>query len=124
MDLEAWRRENFAKRCMDYAEKYPELCIFWDQTVMNTLLAGSFNRLDGKLKQQLNGPKKVFSQEGILHYCGPEKSWAFTHDLPRDLIDIFFKELDRTAWRNWRPQPRISFALRVARKIKQMVYGF
>ena len=124
MDLNAWRSKNFAKRCMDYAEKYPELCIFWDQTVMNTLLAGRFTRLDGKWNQQLNGPQKEYVQEGILHYCGPEKPWAFTHDLPRDLIDIFFKELDRTAWRNWRPRSKISFGERFVRKIKKTVFGF
>lgn len=124
MDLDAWRRENFAKRCMDYAEKYPELCIFWDQTVMNTLLAGRFTRLDGKWNQQLNGPKKEHTQEGILHYCGPEKPWAFTNDLPSNLIKIFFDELDRTAWSAWRPRSKISVRQRLVRKIKKTIFGF
>jgi len=124
MDLEAWRRENFAKRCMDYAEKYPELCIFWDQTVMNTLLAGRFTHLDQKWNQQFNGPDKSYVKEGILHYCGPDKPWSFTNSLPDELNDLFFDELDKTAWRGWRPTVSISFGQRAVRKIKKTVFGF
>jgi lipopolysaccharide biosynthesis glycosyltransferase len=124
MDLTSWRRENFAKRCMNYAAKYPELCIFWDQTVMNTLLAGGFTHLDQKWNQQFNGPDKAFTREGILHYCGPDKPWSFTNGLPDELKDLFFDELDRTAWRGWRPTVNISFGQRAVRKIKKTVFGF
>lgn len=124
MDLEAWRRENFAKRCMDYAEKYPELCIFWDQTVMNTLLAGRFTHLDQKWNQQFNGLKKSSDDLGILHFWGSDKPWNFTNDLPHGAKNLFFEELDRTAWLGWRPQPQICFGERVVRKIKKTVYGF
>lgn len=124
MDLLNWRKENFANRCMEYAAKHPELCIFWDQTVMNTLLAGRFLHLEEIWNQQLNGPEKPYTPEGILHYCGPEKPWAFTHDLPQDLIEIYFEELDRTAWQGWRPRAKISFGQRVVRKIKKTIFGF
>jgi lipopolysaccharide biosynthesis glycosyltransferase len=124
MDLEAWRRENFAKRCMDYAEKYPELCIFWDQTVMNTLLAGRFTHLDQKWNQQFNGPDKSFTREGIFHYCGPDKPWNFTNTLPQELNELYYDEIDRTAYRGWRPSPQISLVLRFIRKTKKMIYGF
>jgi lipopolysaccharide biosynthesis glycosyltransferase len=109
---------------MDYANQYPELCIFWDQTVMNTLLAGKFEQLPELWNQQFNGPDKSFLRDGILHYCGPDKPWNYANALPAELKELFFKEVDRTAWQGWRPRPRISFALRVARKIKRMVYGF
>lgn len=124
MDLDAWRRENFAKRCMDYAEKYPELCIFWDQTVMNTLLAGRFTHLDQKWNQQFNGLKKSSDDLGILHFWGADKPWNFTNNLPHGAKNLFFEELDRTAWLGWRPQPQICFGERVVRKIKKTVYGF
>jgi lipopolysaccharide biosynthesis glycosyltransferase len=124
MDLDAWRSENFAKRCMNYAAKYPELCIFWDQTVMNTLLAGKFTQLDQKWNQQFNGPDKSYAKDGILHYCGPDKPWNFTNTLPKALNELYYDEIDRTAYRGWRPSPQISLVLRVTRKFKKMIYGF
>lgn len=124
LDLAKWRKEDFANRCMAYAAKYPELCIFWDQTVMNTLLAGRFAQLDQKWNQQFNGPDKSFTREGILHYCGPDKPWNFTNNLPQELNELYFEEIDRTAYRGWRPSPRISLGLRAVRKIKKMIYGF
>jgi len=124
LDLAQWRKEGFANRCMAYAAEYPELCIFWDQTVMNTLLAGRFAHLDKKWNQQFNGPEKSYAKEGILHYCGPDKPWAQGNGLPKELNDLFFEELDRTAWRGWRPPMRLSVGERAVRKIKRLVYGF
>ena len=124
MDLDAWRRENFAKLCMEYAAKYPELCVFWDQTVMNTLLAGRFAHLDQKWNQQFNGPDKSYLKEGILHYCGPDKPWAQANGLPKKLNDLFFKELDCTHWNGWRPQLKLFFSERVVRKVKKTLFGF
>jgi lipopolysaccharide biosynthesis glycosyltransferase len=124
LDLAKWRKEGFANRCMDYASKYPELCIFWDQTVMNTLLAGKFTQLDQKWNQQFNGPDKSYAKDGILHYCGPDKPWNFTNTLPKALNELYYDEIDRTAYRGWRPSPQISLVLRVTRKFKKMIYGF
>lgn len=124
LDLDRWRKEKFAGRCMTYAAKYPELCTFWDQTIMNTLLVGRFAQFDRKWNQQFNGPDKSYVKEGILHYCGPDKPWAFTNGLPDELNSLFFEELERTAWRGWRPRPKISFAERAVRKIKKTVFGF
>lgn len=124
MDLNCWRQENFANRCMEYAAKYPELCIFWDQTVMNTLLAGKFTQLEQKWNQQFNGPDKSYVRDGILHYCGPDKPWAYRNGLPPELNNIFFEELQRTAWKRWHPRPKISLCERVVRKFKKTVFGF
>lgn len=124
MDLKAWRHENFAKQCMDYAAKYPELCIFWDQTVMNTLLAGRFKLVSDIWNQQFSVPDKSFTREGILHYCGPDKPWNFTNNLPKALNELYYEEIDRTAYRGWRPSPRISLRVRAVRKLKKMIYGF
>ena len=124
LDLAKWRNEDFANHCMEYAAKYPEFCIFWDQTVMNTLLAGRFAQLDQKWNQQFNGPDKSYDKEGILHYCGPDKPWARGNGLPKELNDLFFDELDRTAWRGWRPPMKLSLGERAVRKIKRLAYGF
>ncbi len=124
MDLEAWREEKLAQKCMEYAANHSDLCIFWDQTVMNTLLAGNFVSLEGKWNQQFNGPDKFYSKEGILHFCGPDKPWNHGNLLPEDLKDLFFDELDRTALKGWRPRVKISFIERARRKFKKMLYGF
>jgi len=124
MDLEAWREKKLAQKCMDYATSHPDLCIFWDQTVMNTLLAGNFARLENKWNQQFNGPDKSYSKEGILHFCGPDKPWNHENNLPQDLRDLFFDEIDLSFLCGWRPSAKTPFLTRVMRKLKKTIYGF
>ena len=124
LDLAQWRKEGFANQCLEYASKHPGRCMFWDQTILNTLLVGKFTCLDEKWNQQFNGPNKSYVRDGILHYCGPDKPWAYRNGLTKELNELFFEELERTAWRGWRPRPKISFGERVVRKVKKTLFGF
>jgi len=124
MNLSAWREQKFAERCMDYAERHPEICIWWDQTIMNSLLAGNFKEFSAKWNQQMTAKPYQFSENGIIHFAGPEKPWNYQSPLPARLLEHYYQELDCTAFAGWRPTARISFFERVRRKIKRTILGF
>jgi lipopolysaccharide biosynthesis glycosyltransferase len=124
MDLVAWRNAEFGKACMEYARKHADICIFWDQTVLNSLIAGQFRHIPEKWNQQLSTNPAKFREEGIIHFSGPEKPWNYQSPLPARLLELYFEELDRTAFAGWRPTVRISFFERVRRKIKRTILGF
>ena len=124
MNLSAWREQKFAERCMDYAERHPEICIWWDQTIMNSLLAGNFKEFSGQWNQQMTVKPYQFSENGIIHFAGPEKPWNFQSPLPARLLELYFEEVDRTDFTRWRPTARISFFERARRKFKRTILGF
>jgi lipopolysaccharide biosynthesis glycosyltransferase len=122
MDLCLWRDRRFAEECMDYAAKHAEICLWWDQTVMNSLIAGEFTKLDDIWNQQLTVKPERYSIVGIIHFAGPDKPWNFSPNLPQPLLDLYFQEIDRTAFAGWRP--RISFYERLRRKCKKTFLGY
>jgi lipopolysaccharide biosynthesis glycosyltransferase len=124
MDLELWRRTDLAGRCLQYAAAHPELCLFWDQTVMNTLLAGDFARLPEVWNQQFQSGDTRHEHAGILHYAGPEKPWNHRTNLPEELIRLYHAMIDRTAWSGWRPSAKLPSGERIRRKLKKMRHGF
>ena len=124
MDLEAWRKTEFANTCLEYAKKHADICIFWDQTVLNSLIAGKFTQLSEKWNQQLSTNPDDFQEEGIIHFSGPEKPWNYQSPLPARLLEHYYQELDCTAFAGWRPTARLSFFERARRKIKRTILGF
>jgi lipopolysaccharide biosynthesis glycosyltransferase len=124
LDLEEWRKTNLDKRCLAYAAAHPELCKFWDQTVMNTLLAGAFLKLPDHWNQQFQSPEKHYSEHGILHFAGPDKPWNHASPLPADLLALYRAAIDRTAWSAWQPQAKMPLIERVRRKLKKIRHGF
>jgi lipopolysaccharide biosynthesis glycosyltransferase len=124
LDLEEWRKSNLHKRCLAYAAKYPELCMFWDQTVMNTILAGDFLILPETWNQQFQTPDKTYKVTGILHYAGPAKPWNHQSKLPVDLQRLYDIAIDRTNWAGWRPPTHMPLGERLRRKLKRIQNGF
>jgi lipopolysaccharide biosynthesis glycosyltransferase len=124
MNLSAWREQKFAERCMDYAERHPEICIWWDQTIMNSLLAGNFKEFSAKWNQQLSVNPKSFAEHGIIHFAGPDKPWNYQPNLPLKTLELYFQEIDRTNLNDWRPLKKISFVERLRQKIKRLITGF
>lgn len=125
LDLDAWRATELATRCLDYAAKNPKLCLYWDQTVMNTLLAGDFLQLPESWNQQFQGPDKSFREQGILHFAGPDKPW--NHDpgkLPVSARDLYLNAIDHTVWQGFKAPVKLPFAERMRRKLKKIRHGF
>ncbi len=95
MDLEAWRREGIASKCLTWLKENPTIATMMDQDAINRVCVGRKGYVP--LKWNLNpihGPARLtlpqFPQR-ILHFAGPLKPWHSWYC--QDLSDIFFKYL-------------------------------
>jgi lipopolysaccharide biosynthesis glycosyltransferase len=115
MDLDRWRRDDVPGRALAYLRRHADQIRFWDQDVLNAVLAGDFRRLDARWNQlpfvfDTNrrmpfGPdvlERLLSDPWIVHFATASKPWQLSCAHPRR--DLFFAALDRTAWAGWRPR--------------------
>jgi lipopolysaccharide biosynthesis glycosyltransferase len=115
MDLARWRRDDVAGRAFAYLRRHADQIRFWDQDVLNAVLAGDFRRLDERWNQlpfvfdsnrrMPFGPdvlERLLSDPWIVHFATASKPWQLSCAHPRR--DLFFAALDRTAWEGWRPR--------------------
>jgi lipopolysaccharide biosynthesis glycosyltransferase len=113
-----WRREQVARRAFDCLRIHAEHVRYWDQYALNTLFSGRWKVVDPRWNQNT----QVFRLPGweLSHYTEEEFNqvrrdpWIIHFDYkpkPWELVcrhpfrDDFFKYLDRTWWRKWRPTP-------------------
>jgi len=98
MDLEAWRVENVAAKCLQWLKDNPTVATMMDQDAINRVCMG--RKAYVPLKWNLNpihGPARVTLPqfpERILHFAGPLKPWHewYCHDL----AEIFYRYLERS----------------------------
>ncbi|MDT7950512.1 MAG: glycosyltransferase family 8 protein [Acetobacteraceae bacterium] len=117
IDLEAWRAEEYCRRCLDFIQKYPERAIDADQDILNLVLAGDWLPLD--YKWNVINPffrpsydmgmteaerRAVCDDAVIIHYNGGAKPWVYLDNHPRQ--QDYFDNLARTDWRDYRPADR------------------
>lgn len=105
MNLDVWRAENLSRRLVEFVNRHRDQVPCWDQDAMNALIAGrwielprTWNRTDA-VWETFDLPEGAGSA-AIIHFKGPIKPWhtGSTHG------SIFFKYLDETAWKGWRPR--------------------
>jgi lipopolysaccharide biosynthesis glycosyltransferase len=107
IDLERWKKEKVSERVLAYLRDYPEHCRYWDQSALNAVLFGRWLRLpDGWNTPAFwadQNKDNTSLDDAILHFVGPDKAWLRGHHRKPAALR-FFAELDRTAWRGWRPR--------------------
>lgn len=97
MNLDLWRAESIAERCMGWLRQNPLQATMMDQDAINRVAVGRKGYID--LKWNLNpihGPARETLPkfpERILHFAGPIKPWQEWYCL--DLADIFYSYLTR-----------------------------
>jgi len=119
MDLDRWRRDDVSGQAFAYLRRHGEQIRFWDQDVLNAVLAGAFRALDPRWNQlpfvfDANrrmpfGPdvlELLLRDPRIVHFATASKPWHLSCAHPRR--DLFFAALDRTAWAGWRPRRKLS----------------
>lgn len=97
MNLEQWREESIAAKCMNWLRANPLQATMMDQDAINKTASGRKGYVD--LKWNLNpihGPARETLPkfpERILHFAGPMKPWQewYCHDL----AEIFYRYLAR-----------------------------
>lgn len=106
IDLVRWKEERVSERVLTYLRDYPDHTRYWDQSALNATLYGRWLRLSDKWNtpafwadQEKDGTSL---EDPILHFVGPDKAWLRGHHRKPAAL-CFFEELDRTAWRGWRP---------------------
>jgi lipopolysaccharide biosynthesis glycosyltransferase len=117
VNVEQWRRESYAEKMLDCLRAHREHILWWDQYALNIVLAGRWRMLDPRWNQNAhiyafpswrNSPLDresfhlVRSTPWIVHFCSPSKPWqCFCH---HPYTRQFYRCLDRTDWRGWRPE--------------------
>jgi lipopolysaccharide biosynthesis glycosyltransferase len=116
-NLEQWRRENYSERMLTCLREHREHILWWDQYALNVVLARRWRALDDRWNQGAhifeypNWRLSPFDRETfarlrtdpwIVHFCSPSKPWHYfcRHPFQKE----FFRCLDRTDWRGWRPE--------------------
>jgi lipopolysaccharide biosynthesis glycosyltransferase len=117
MNLSLWRKDEISDRVIRYLNKYETHVLWWDQDGLNAILPGKWRALDSRWNLMISlfryysswrespfGKAEYYrltTQPYIVHYNSISKPWQSTYALP--FKDLFFRYLDKTAWKDWRP---------------------
>ncbi len=114
VNLAYWREHNVPQACIEYFHVYPERILYNDQDLLNSILhkdkvlidlvwnvQDGFYRNPSKLTQEWKQKyTTVLKNPIILHYTN-RKPWDYDSQHP--LRELYFKYLDHTPWKGWRP---------------------
>lgn len=117
IDIKRWRLERLLIEFLDCLSKHREHVLWWDQYVLNVVLAGKWRGLDLRWNQGAHlymyptAAKSPFDQltfaqlrsdPWIVHFCSPSKPWDYFCRHPA--TNAFHQCLKRTEWRDWRAE--------------------
>ena len=117
-NLEIWRRDDISNLVIKYISNNKEYIRFWDQDGLNAMLSDRWLEIDGSWNHLLSPIFEQIHDEAalnkfyacynekikILHFAAPIKPWNYGFDHPAKTI--FFRYLDMTSWKGWRPSRR------------------
>lgn len=109
MDLEIFRRDNLAKKLLEYAMAHKNVISYPDQDSLNGVLYNSVIRLHPRWNWNDIGTRKILTRKpaspkliraatfreaveasffpGIIHYCGQYKPWEYNYHITRHLYE-------------------------------------
>jgi lipopolysaccharide biosynthesis glycosyltransferase len=116
VDVAQWRREEFTSQLLQCLREHRQHVLWWDQYALNVVLAGRWGALDHSWNQGTHVYEiphwslspydretfvRLRDSPSIIHFSSPSKPWHYfsRHPFQSD----FFRCLDRTAWKGWRP---------------------
>jgi lipopolysaccharide biosynthesis glycosyltransferase len=116
LNLARWRRERIHEKLLSCLRDYPRHVWCWDQYALNVVFAGQWRPLPMRWNQGAHAfefPSVEHSpiefdefvamrdDPAVIHFTTEFKPWHYNATHP--LRAKFFEELDKTAWRGWRP---------------------
>jgi lipopolysaccharide biosynthesis glycosyltransferase len=116
-NIDQWRRERYAEQMLEVLRTHREHILWWDQYALNIVLCGRWRALDSRWNQNAhiyafpnwrNSPLdretyvRLRRAPWIVHFCSPSKPWQYF--CPHPFARAFFRCLERTDWRGWRPE--------------------
>ena len=116
IDYSLWRSKDIGGRAIKFARDNPEICIRWDQTILNILLYRDWLPLDPLWNYMVysNIEESWVMNDRNFHITGQPKQWDMAPRTNAALQTMFWSYLDLTAaagWRPWSPQDEHPFRL-------------
>jgi lipopolysaccharide biosynthesis glycosyltransferase len=132
IDLARWRDEQIAERALEFAVAFEGNLLCHDQDALNHVLNGHWHRLDLRWNQQFKffkhpatflrisaaALRRARSDPFIVHFTSNTKPWHYSNDHP--WRGLYYRYLDRTPFRGWRPAPR-NFRERLRRSARLLM---
>jgi len=113
VDMRLWRDRQVGRRAMDAASRIGPHLILHDQDALNVALEGDWVSLPPSWNTWTILPGLSSDDPINFHYMGAPKPWHADYDRP--FADLFFRELDETAFAGWRPWNPLGLGVRLAR---------
>jgi len=119
VNVPRWREQHVAVRGLECLRQNAGQVRYWDQYALNVLFAGQWKLLDPRWNQNSHVFRlpdwklSHYSQQElwavqhdpwIVHFTNSPKPWDQECNHP--YRELFFQQLDQTAWAGWRPQNR------------------
>jgi lipopolysaccharide biosynthesis glycosyltransferase len=137
INLKKWRSDGISAKAINYFKQNLEYVGWYDQGVLNALLAGQWGELDPRWNCSPSNvygfsswKESPFTEEVynnligdpyIIHYVSNKKPWTSRHTL---LKEYFFGYVDMTAWSGWRLTIWRRFCLRLIHEFKKVISIF
>jgi lipopolysaccharide biosynthesis glycosyltransferase len=117
VDLNRWRREKIAEKCLACLRENREHVLFWDQYALNVVLYKNWGQLDKRWNQAAHiylypsWQESPFDREmydrlradpWIVHFCSPTKPWHYFCRHP--YAKAWQACQENTEWRGERPK--------------------
>jgi len=116
IDLAQWRERGVGSLAFEFVGKYGAQLRFWDQDVLNGVLARTWCPLDAKWNvcvshlwrsdaEEVAGDAKKMS---VVHFASSIKPWNYGVGHPAEAL--FYRWMDQTVWAGWRPvRPKVDW---------------
>lgn len=114
VNLAKWRRTKVQERVVKFTQQHADELNYCDQEGLNAILWNDWGALDCRWQVQprlmgrlplphLDARQRSAMTEDpwLLHFTGRLKPWVYRSNTPADRI--FYRYLDQTWWKNWRP---------------------
>lgn len=134
INLKKWRSDKITAQSINYFKQNIQYVGWYDQGVLNGLLAGQWGELDPRWNCSPSSvygfsswKESPFTEEVynnlirdpyIIHYVSNKKPWTSRHTL---LKEYFFEYVDMTAWSGWRLTIWRRFCLRLSHEFKKAI---
>ena len=136
MDFRQWREQGLEALVYEYLRTHP--VGLFDQDALNAVFGGVWKSLDlrwnvvaGVVGRGFFHPPFLDTRRlddlakdpWVLHYSGDWKPWTLPYGRPP--YDVFFRYLDETPWRGWRPEASARSRLRAFyhERLRDFCYG-
>ncbi len=129
IDANKWRASKIAAGALDYLKRFRGRVVFWDQEALNAMLAGKWTEIEPRwnwsanLDRLSNNGSMSSHEQCIIHFSGNIKPWVVRE--ATDANALYFRTLDATAWRGWRPDSTLARSILGwygSSRLRKMIY--